>query len=69
MFTISYKIQPCELFPWGLSDQYYASFQTIKSAEDFIAVLRSEPGSVGAIEQFKDASLWVTNERGDIVAE
>lgn len=65
-YRLSYKIEPCERFPRGYSDTDECNYATVESVRKQIAAIQSGNDST-YIPEMVNASMWITNENGDIV--
>lgn len=48
------------------SDSLGCDFATIKAAQREIESIQREPGSVGWADWLRNATLWITDEKGNI---
>ena len=68
-YRLCFKIDSCEDFPNGLSDSLGINFRTVQAAQTYAAKLRQDPNSVGEHPCLKSASLWVSDEIGNVYSE
>ncbi len=63
-YRISFKIEPCEAFPGGLSDSIGCDYRTAADAEEDIRVIQTGTRS-DLVPELATAALWVTDDCGN----